>query len=266
MLKKYPGALLRWDFLFISFIKDVGVFTDSKMKQENNEQQVKPAHIWIVIAAYNEEKKIRQVILSLQENKYQNIVVVDDCSTDATAAVAEAAGAVVLRHIINRGQGAALKTGMEYALQNNAEIIVTFDADGQHHVEEIPRLTGPIEKMEVDACLGSRFLDNNSTMSWHRKLMLKGGALIIWLFYGIKLTDSHNGFRALRREAVQKLELKADRMDHASEIVEQIAKQNIKFKEIPVTITYTDYSLQKGQHSTAAFGILWNMIKNKVLR
>lgn len=222
--------------------------------------------VWVVIAAYNEEKRVASVIDSLQKNEYKNIVVVDDGSRDATADSAERAGAVVLRHIINRGQGASLKTGIDFAVKNNAHIIVTFDADGQHQAEEIETLTTPIFAGECDACLGSRFLKKKSNVPWHRKAVLQAGALIIWVFYGIRLTDTHNGFRALSREAVQKLDLRADRMEHASEIVEQIAKQRIKYKEIPVTIIYSEYSLQKGQRSTAALTILWNMIKSKVLR
>jgi glycosyltransferase involved in cell wall biosynthesis len=246
----------------------VFILENSKRRERNMTMQAeqKNKDIWIVIAAYNEENRITQVIASLKEQGYQNIVVVDDGSKDKTAAVAEQAGAAVLQHVINRGQGASLKTGMDFALQNNAEIIVTFDADGQHQANEIVLLTKPIINGEVEASLGSRFLEKKSNVSWHRELILKGGTGIIWLFYGIKLTDSHNGFRALKRDALQKLELKADRMEHASEILEQIAAKQIKYKEIPVTITYTDYSLQKGQSSLAAFGILWNMIKNKVLR
>ncbi|MBI5073049.1 glycosyltransferase family 2 protein [Candidatus Woesearchaeota archaeon] len=229
--------------------------------QETNKEQV-----WVVIAAYNEEKRIGNVISSILKNGYSHVVVVDDGSKDATAAVAENAGAEVLCHIMNRGQGASLKTGMDFAVRSGAKIVVTFDADGQHHAEEIPLLTMPIERGEVEACLGSRFLEKESNVSWHRKFLLKGGAVIIWMFYGIHLTDTHNGFRALKAEAVQKLQLCADRMEHASEILEQIAKQKIKYKEVPVTITYTDYSLQKGQRSTAALAILWNMIRSKILR
>ncbi len=231
-----------------------------------NHEDVKKENIWIIIAAYNEEKRVENVIASLKKHDYSNIIVVDDGSKDATSSVAEKAGAMVLQHSINRGQGAALKTGVDFAVQSGAEIIVTFDADGQHQANEIELLTAPIQTGEVDACLGSRFLEKKSNVSRHREMILKSGAFVIWLFYGIKLTDTHNGFRAFRREAVKKLDLKADRMEHASEIVEQIAAKGIKYKEIPVTITYTDYSLQKGQSSLAAFGILWNMIKNKVLR
>ena len=230
------------------------------------QKQATKDNIWIVIAAYNEEKRIGDVVSSIARNGYAHIIVADDGSRDATGIVAENAGAVVLRHIVNRGQGAALKTGMDFAVKNAAEIIVTFDADGQHHAEEIESLTKLIEAGDVDVCLGSRFLEKKSNVSWHRKIMLKGGASIIWFFYGIRLTDTHNGFRALRREAVQRLQLRADRMEHASEILEQIAKQKIRYKEVPVTITYSEYSLEKGQHSTAALTILWNMIKGKLLK
>lgn len=229
-------------------------------------KELEKEKIWIIIAAYKEEKKIGSVLSSLQKNGYQNSIVVDDGSSDATATVAENAGAIVLQHIVNRGQGAALQTGLDFAVQQDAEIIVTFDADGQHQPEEIPQLVAPLLAGEVEACLGSRFLEKDSNVPWHRKLLLKGGALLMWLFYGIAVTDSHNGFRAFSRGAAQKLHITADRMEHASEILEQIAKQNISYKEIPVTITYTDYSLQKGQSSFAALNILWNMIKNKVLR
>lgn len=230
------------------------------------QKQTNKEHIWVVIAAYNEEKKIEAVISSVLKQGYVHVVVVDDGSVDVTSAIAKNAGAEVLCHSINRGQGAALKTGMDFALKNGAEIIVTFDADGQHHAEEIPLLIRPIEEGVVDVSLGSRFLEKESNASLQRKFLLKAGAFLIWIFYGIHLTDSHNGFRALSAQAAKKLELRSDRMEHASEILEQIARQKIKYKEVPVTITYTDYSLQKGQRSTAAVTILWNMIKGKLLR
>ncbi len=225
----------------------------------------KPA-VWVIIAAYNEEKKISAVIDSIKKQGYANIVVVDDGSEDRTKEAAETAGAYVLQHIVNRGQGAALKTGIDFALQQGTEVLVTFDADGQHQAEEIKRLIEPIQNGTVDVCLGSRFLENTSNVSWHRAFLLKTGALMMQLLYGIHLTDSHNGFRAFSQTAAQKLSLKADRMEHASEILEEIAKNKLRYREIPVTITYTDYSLEKGQSSFAAFEIVWNMLKNKVLR
>jgi len=222
-------------------------------------------NVWVVIAAYNEEQKIASVIHSLHKQGYHNVIVVNDGSKDKTADVAASANATVLTHCINRGQGAALKTGIDFALKQDTEYIVTFDADGQHQANEINLLVDPLIKGEAEVCLGSRFLEKTSNVTWHRKYLLKAGAGIIWFFYGIHLTDSHNGFRAFTRDAVKKLELKADRMEHASEILEQIAVKKLKYKEIPVTITYTDYSLQKGQSSLAAIEILWDMIKNKLV-
>ena len=238
---------------------------NKQVNRESNKESNKET-VWVVIAAYNEEKRIGAVVSSVLNTGYNHVVVVDDGSKDATNIVAQNAGAEVLRHIINRGQGAALKTGIDFALDQGADIIVTFDADGQHQAEEISALTKPIEAGEVDAVLGSRFLEKKSNVSWHRSLLLKGGAILVWLFYGIHLTDTHNGFRAFSVQAVQKLQLRADRMEHASEILEQIAKQKISYKEVPVTITYSEYSLEKGQRSTAALTILWNMIKSKILR
>jgi polyprenyl-phospho-N-acetylgalactosaminyl synthase len=222
--------------------------------------------IWLVIAAYKEEKKIASVIESLHKGGYKNVVVINDGSPDSTGVVAKQAGAIVLNHSVNRGQGAALKTGIDYALSKGAEIILTFDGDGQHQVKDIKNLILPIQHGEYEAVLGSRFLEKESNVSWHRKIVLKAGTYVVWLFSGIKLSDSHNGFRAFSADAASRLELTADRMEHASEIIEQIAKQKIRFKEVPVTITYSEYSLEKGQSTLAAFGILWNMVKGKLLR
>ncbi len=223
-------------------------------------------NLWVVIAAYNEEKKIFEVVSNLKKDSYKNIIVVDDGSKDKTFEQASVSKAKVLRHIINRGQGAALKTGIDFALENKADIIVTFDADGQHRVEDIPKLVQPILNNRVDVTLGSRFLNNDSNVPLIRKVFLKGGALIFRLFYGIKLTDSHNGFRALSRVAAQKINITQDRMEHASEIVEEITKQKLSYVEIPVNIKYTDYSLQHGQKNSNAFKILFKMIFHRLVK
>ncbi|MBS3172157.1 glycosyltransferase family 2 protein [Candidatus Woesearchaeota archaeon] len=221
---------------------------------------------YIVIAAYNEENNITKVICSLKKEGYHNIIVVDDGSKDQTSKVAKSAGAITLKHIINRGQGAALQTGMSYALLNNADYIVHFDADGQHNPKEIKYMLDPIIKKEVDATLGSRFLKKQK-IPFFRKLMLKGGILAILIFYRIKLSDAHNGFRALSNSAAKKIVIKSDRMEHASEIVEQINSKKIKYKEIPVTIKYTKETLKngrKGQGSFDSIKILSKMVLKKV--
>ena len=154
--------------------------------------------IFIVIAAYNEEKAINHVIKGLHQEGYENIIVIDDCSKDNTIEIAKKEKAIVLEHVINRGQGAALRTGIEYSLNHNADIIVTFDADGQHNPKQIKDLIKPIELEEVEITLGSRFL-GNSKVPFFKKLILKGGIWFTYLFSGIKLTDTHNGFRALSK-------------------------------------------------------------------
>lgn len=220
--------------------------------------------VYIVIAAYNEGTSVGNVIASLQKEKYNHIVVVDDGSKDDTSQKAKSAH--VLRHIINRGQGAALQTGITHALSLGAEYIVTFDADGQHDPKEIIKLVTPLVDGKVDVCLGSRFLDNNSNVPLLRGVLLKAGVLLMFIMYGIRLTDSHNGFRAFTRKAAEKIEITADRMEHASEILDEIMRNTLKYKEIPVTILYSTYSLQRGQSSWNALNIAYKMIRNKLWR
>lgn len=222
--------------------------------------------VFVVIAAYNEEEKISSVVSDVK--KYINdVVVVDDASSDRTAELAEASGADVLTHIINRGQGASLKTGIDYAVKRGADIIITFDADGQHKADEIARLVDPVAKGEVDVVLGSRFLGNRpQNMPFARSLILKGGIWFTRFFSRINITDTHNGFRALSRKAAQTIRIKQDRMAHASEILDEIAYHKLKFCEVPVTISYTDYSLQKGQRSLNSIKIALKFILGKIMR
>ena len=222
--------------------------------------------IYIVIAAYNEEKSIANVIKSLRKEGYDNIVVVDDGSADKTYEICKREKVHALMHVINRGQGAALKTGIDYAVLSGADIIVTFDADGQHRADEIRRLTEPIKKGEVDAVLGSRFLDNRTKVPFLKKLTLKGGIIFTRIFSGIKLTDTHNGFRALSRKAAGKIEITQDRMAHASEILDEIARKKIRFREVPVTILYSDYSNAKGQSIFNSIKIAARFIFSRIAR
>ena len=221
---------------------------------------------FIVMPAYNEESKIVGVIKQLKNKGYDNIVIIDDGSDDNTFEKAKDEDVFVLRHVINRGQGAALKTGIDFSLLNNADVIITFDSDGQHDVNDIKSLINVIEKENYDVVLGSRFLKNTSNVPLVRKIFLKMGALLILFLYGVKLTDSHNGLRALSRPAAEKIEIRTDRMEHASEILEQISLKNLKYKEVPVTIKYTKYSLQHGQSTWNAFKILSKMLFRKLIQ
>jgi polyprenyl-phospho-N-acetylgalactosaminyl synthase len=221
---------------------------------------------YIVIPAYNEEEKIFQVVKSLKNEGFPNVIVVDDGSSDKTSEKAKLAEATVLRHITNQGQGAALQTGMDWALDQGANVVVTFDADGQHQPGDIKDLVEPVMNNKVDVALGSRFLDKKSNVPIIRKLFLKAGTILLLVMYNIKLTDCHNGLRAFSSKALSKFKITQNGMEHASEIVEKIAKHKISYVEVPVTIRYSEYSLKKGQKTSNAFKILTKMALKKLMK
>ncbi len=218
---------------------------------------------WIVIAAYNEGKVIGHVVAAVCA-LYPNVVVVDDASSDNTVQEARTAGAVVLKHIINRGQGAALKTGIMYALRQGAEAIVTFDADGQHDPREIASMLEPIEKGSADIILGSRFLKDGSNVPPLRRLALHAGIVFTRVMSRIDVTDTHNGFRAMNRFAAEKIRIAQDRMAHASEILDEIVRHKLRYQEVPVTITYSYYSRGKGQRTSSMFRIAFKIFMHKL--
>jgi len=219
--------------------------------------------IFVIVPAFNEAQSIREVIKDLRDHGYTNIVVVDDCSQDTTYQVAQETGVHVLHHIINCGQGASLRTGIEYALIKGATIIVTFDADGQHHAEDVKSLVDALQDYHCDAALGSRFLEKKGNTPFIRKLFLKGGTVICLMMYDVTLTDTHNGIRAMTRKAAHILQFESDGMEHASEILELIGKHKLRYCEVPVTITYSEYSIAHGQSTWNAFRILYKMIVKK---
>ena len=206
-----------------------------------------------------------EVVAELR-TRFEHVVVVDDGSSDETSANALSAGAIVLRHGVNRGQGAALQTGLTYALQRGAEVLVTYDADGQHRMTDIPAMVGPILNGEVDVCLGSRFLEHSDHVPLRRRVVLRLAIWFTFLTSGMRLSDTHNGFRALSRRAAERIDIRLDRMAHASEIIDQIRKTGLPYREVSVQIRYTDYSRQKGQHSSAAFKIAFDYLVERVLK
>ena len=221
--------------------------------------------VFFVIPAFNESSAVGQVVRDVRV-RFPNVVVVDDGSTDDTGEVAARAGARVLTHLINRGQGAALKTGIDCAAACGAEVIVTFDSDGQHRLEDVDRLLAPVLEGRCDVALGSRFLNQESRVPLLRKLTLKMGVLFTRLVSGIVVSDTHNGFRALSRRAAQQIQIRQDRMAHASEILDEISRLKLRFCEVPTRILYTDYSRRKGQKSSAAFRIVWDFLIGKSSR
>src|SRR5436190_10198979 len=152
-------------------------------------------HVFVVVPAFNEGEAIGAVLDELRPYDVR-VVVVDDCSTDATADAARKGGAVVLRHAINRGQGAAIQTGIAYALRRGAEVIVTFDSDGQHDAGDLAALVAPIRDGRADVVLGSRFLEPRSAVPPTRRALLKLAILFTRATSGLRVTDAHNGLRA----------------------------------------------------------------------
>jgi len=213
-----------------------------------------------LVPAYNESERITGVVRSLLGKKVDEVVVIDDGSSDDTALRARDAGATVLIHEINLGQGAALETGHEYARQKKADFVLHFDGDGQFDVDDISRAKEMIEQNNTDIVLGSRFLGKNSSVPWFKRhILLPIGRIINRIFTGLSLTDAHNGFRVLNSRAFTKIQLKHNRMAHATEILEQITKHKLVFREIPITVTYREY----GQRMKSGFTILKDLIIGK---
>jgi glycosyltransferase involved in cell wall biosynthesis len=204
---------------------------------------------------------IGSVVRDLLAKQY-SVVVIDDCSEDETSRIAYQNGAHVLRHIVNLGQGAALQTGIEFALSKGAEYVVTFDGDGQHSTEEISRLVAPLQKQNVEVTLGSRFLPGAAAKGIPavRRLVLLIATSMSRLTTGLALTDTHNGFRGMRRSAAEKIALTQNRMAHASEFLAQVAHHKLRYCEVPVTISYNEYSLAKGQRLSNSFNVMWELM------
>ncbi|PRI10208.1 glycosyltransferase family 2 protein [Leucobacter massiliensis] len=211
------------------------------------------ADTWLVVPLYNEGQVVREVVSAARE-VFPNIVCVDDGSSDGSVAEALAGGAVVVRHPINLGQGAALQTGLDFALaQPGAEYFVTFDSDGQHRTEDAEHMVQRLREEPLDIVIGSRFLDGRTQAGTLKRIVLRLAVAFERLSTGVKLTDAHNGLRALNRDAASRIRIRQNRMAHASEIVAQIGKQRLRYAEEPVHIIYTDYSRAKGQS-------LWNSV------
>jgi polyprenyl-phospho-N-acetylgalactosaminyl synthase len=209
---------------------------------------------------YNEASVVGGVIDGLRQ-EFPNVVCVDDGSSDGSQDVARQAGAVVVQHPVNLGQGAALQTGFEYALQDpELDCIVTFDADGQHRVEDAKAMADRVRTGEADLVLGSRFLDGRTKLSPAKRLVLRTAAIQSRLSTGMPLTDAHNGLRAIGPGVARKIHLTQNRMAHASELIHQVSEISPRWVEHPVEIIYTDYSKAKGQSLLNSVNIIADLL------
>jgi glycosyltransferase involved in cell wall biosynthesis len=232
---------------------------------------MEPSGIFIIIPAFNENAVLRSTVSGVIPFGY-TVVVVDDGSAIPAASHLEGLNVYCLRHAVNLGQGAALQTGGEFALTRGAEVIVHFDADGQHSPELIERLVEPIVTGDahgkVEVVLGSRFLDadDRRMVPRRKRILLKTGAFVSWVFTGVWLTDAHNGFRALSCTAAGKIQLKENGFAHATEILDLLRRAKLSFKEVPVAIRYTSYSRAKGQSMFNSFNIVIDLMLRKLFK
>jgi glycosyltransferase involved in cell wall biosynthesis len=231
----------------------------------SNAELASRSTVWVIVPAFNEGPRLGSTLSSLC-SLWPNVVVVDDGSSDNTSDVARHHPVWLLRHIINRGQGAALQTGIDFALERNAEILVTFDSDGQHDATEIGRLIEPVRKGEAEVALGSRFLGGAVGIPAGRRLVLRLGVLFTRFFSRIRVSDTHNGLRAFSRAAASRLCLNQDRMAHASEVLDRIHQLGLRFVEVPVTVRYFDETLAKGQSSWNAIRIVGQLLLGRLIR
>jgi glycosyltransferase involved in cell wall biosynthesis len=217
----------------------------------------------VIIPTYCEGSTVIELAQAILNLSYE-VIVVDDASTDNTEIKLIEHEIPYIKHKINLGQGAALNTGMKYASENKYDIVIHFDADGQHKVEEIAAMVEPILQKRADVCLGSRFIGKrNSNMPFNKKLILKLGRYVEFLFTGILLSDVHNGFRAMNYNAYSKMNLRLDRMAHASEIIYYVKKYKLKYLEIPTEIIYFEQKHKKAQSFSHAFKIAWTLFTYK---
>lgn len=212
----------------------------------------------IVIPAFNESRVIDLVLKSLPEKipgiSQIETVVVDDGSQDETAQIAKNANITVLTHVFNRGAGAATKTGIDFAKSLQADLIVTFDADGQHDPRDIAKITKPLLEKQADFVIGSR-LKKKQKMPLDRFIINWIGNLVTLLLFGAFSTDTQSGLRAFSKKAAALIDFKSDRMEFSSEIIQEARKHNLKIEEVPTAAIYTAYSRSKGQKNLNAFPV-----------
>lgn len=215
--------------------------------------------ILIVIPAYNEGRVIGSVVRDIIKEGYKNILVINDASSDNTKSEAEKNGAEVISHVINRGgPGAPTMTGIIYARNKGYKKVVLMDADGQHSPSDIKKLLKYSNKF--DFVIGSRMVSNFENMPFIRKFLNFGGSLVTWFFFGLFVRDSQSGFKVLNRKAIEKINLTYDTFEFCSEMIGEIYKHNLSYKEVPIKVIYTDHSQSKGQSLRNGFRMIWRLL------
>ncbi|ANZ36978.1 glycosyl transferase [Lentzea guizhouensis] len=221
--------------------------------------------VWLIVPCYNEGQVIEEVVRHARQT-FPNIVCVDDGSKDDSAKGIRAGGAHLVQHPVNLGQGAAIQTGIEYARkQPGAKYFVTFDADGQHRIEDVLTMLERLRSEDVDIVVGTRFRgDVQESVPLIKRIVLKTVVLLSPRTRKLGLTDAHNGLRVFNKKVADEMNITLNGMGHASEIVELIGVRNWRVTEEPVTILYTEYSMSKGQSLINGVNILFDtMLKGR---
>ncbi len=214
-----------------------------------------------IIPAYNEEKTIAEVLDGARVF-VDEIIVINDGSSDRTEEIALSKNAIVVSHIINRGLGAAIGSGFDAALLRGADIAITLDADGQHDPAEIPKFIRKIID-GADVVIGSRMLSPGG-MPWYRRIANRLGNMVTLFLFGAYVTDSQSGFRAFNKTALQKIKIKTNRMEVSSEIIAEAKTKKLKLVEVPIKAIYTDYSLSKGQGFFVGIKTLLKLVLRRI--
>lgn len=225
-------------------------------------KKANPRDITIIVPAYNEEKTILQVLDELKDRGY-TVIVVDDGSTDSTPKLLrrfkDDDRIHVYTHIINRGLGAALRTGIEAALLRGSSYIVTFDADGQHDPDDIENVCRPLIEDRADVVIGQR---NFNEMPFSRNIGNFIMNIITLIFYRVWFPDSQSGLRGFTRKAAQRIKIKDRGYGVSSEIISEVKKNGLRLKGVPIKTIYTPQTISKGTNVTVGIKILLKLIIN----
>lgn len=217
----------------------------------------------IIVPAYNEATVLSQTLKGIRkvtDPLGADLLVVDDGSVDETFQVAQASQVAVVRHVLNRGLGGAIGTGLEYAKRHKYDLAVTIDADGQHYPQDIKRLIRPIITQKAEVVIGSRFMGNLESMPPDRRFILFCSNSLTWILFGQKTSDSLSGFRAFGQRAIKSIQIKTERMEVSNEFFSEIKRLNLRLAEVPIKVIYTDYSKAKGQANSNAVNVIWKLL------
>ena len=219
-------------------------------------------NIYVIIPLFNESKVLNEVIDKVQ-GTFKNIIVIDDGSTDNSYELLLKKDITLIRHPINLGQGAAIATGFEYVKKiENAFAVITFDADGQHSIDDAKKFAEAILNCDEEIIFGSRFLGNEKNIPYIKRNVLKIATFFTNIITGMKLSDTHNGLKAIKKSCIKKIDLDINGYAFESQLIYQISKHRILYKEFPANIIYTDYSMSKGQSIRNGFIIIEDLLQS----